>query len=339
MFIFINNLRKCILFILAISAGFESILSSQELEVANLLPLTGDVFGKDIGENTHFPRNFRTAQDAIGDLPEFIRLDGLEDLLIAGTAQFTEEQLLAILKQLGKKTLVVDLREETHLIFEDIHGKQIPITAYSSQNLANQGKSVTEIQRDVKLYKNFILQQTTLALYYTINSEVQLHAPPLLFEVGKVYAEWEIVDKANSFYAPGVAYLLMPITDHKNPSPQSVDTFLAFLETVKDDRELVLLFHCQAGRGRTGLFMIMKDMIQNARKYNLSLHDILKRQELLGSPDFSKIKLARAENTSERYKFLQHFYEFVIAEDGLNARTPYSLWIQERKGKQADPIE
>lgn len=312
-------------FSLAFAIGF----CSETLEKPQFLPLTGDVLGKDLEETQGtLPRNFRTAQDPIEHISDMPRLDGLADLSIAGSAQFTEPQLVEILNYLGRKTLVIDLREETHLIFEDTDGVQIPITAYLSQNLGNFGKNVEEIKSDIGLYKTYILGQSTIPLHYTENSEVKIDEDAPVFEVKNVYAEWEIVEKASHFYTPGVEYVLFPITDHKNPSPQSVDAFLSLFEEVKDDRELVLLFHCQAGRGRTGLFMVMTDMIQNAKKYQLSFRDILKRQELLGSPDFSKIKPGRAENSAERYAFLQRFYQYVIDEKGLDAGASYSLWSQ-----------
>jgi hypothetical protein len=72
--------------------------------------------------------------------------------------------------------------------------------------------------------------------------------------------------------------------------------------------------------------MVMSDIVKNARKYDLSLEEIVKRQHLLGSPDFSKVKPGRAEQSAERYDFLKHFYQFVMADDGLQSGTPYSFW-------------
>jgi hypothetical protein len=75
--------------------------------------------------------------------------------------------------------------------------------------------------------------------------------------------------------------------------------------------------------------MVMIDMFKNAKEHNLSFDDILKRHVALGSPDFSKIKPGRVENSSERYEFLQKLYNFVMANDGLEAGVSYSQWIQQ----------
>lgn len=327
---FFRNMQFCFLFLFGVTA-FANGTAVEDLRETSFLPLIDEVFGNPlVEEGSLFPRNFRTAQDNIqediNELSESVRLDGLEELRVAGTAQFTEPQLLEILNHLGKKTLVVDLREETHLIFEDAEGKQTPITAFKSQNTGNVGKSYEEINEEIDRYKEFILNQEFITLYYTRNSEVQIDEKVAFFEVGNVYAEWESIERISALYSPGVEYLHFPVTDHKNPNPQAVDAFLSLLNSIKDDQEIVLLFHCKAGRGRTGVFMIMKDMIENAKRYHLSFEEILKRQELLGSPDFSKIKPGRAENSIERYEFLLQFYEFVIAEDGLEAGTPYRSW-------------
>ena len=65
----------------------------------------------------------------------------------------------------------------------------------------------------------------------------------------------------------------------------------------------------------------------------MSLSEILKRHEKMGSPNFAKIKAGRVENSAERYEFLQNFYEYVMADDGLDAGLTYTSWLQFRKGK------
>jgi protein tyrosine phosphatase len=100
------------------------------------------------------------------------------------------------------------------------------------------------------------------------------------------------------------------------------------MHEAQNDKEATLLFHCRAGRGRTGMMMVMRDMVENAKKYELSFDQILKRQELLGSPDFSDVSEGKEEQSIERFQFLNHFYEYVLAADGYDSELPYSQWLQ-----------
>lgn len=294
------------------------------------LPLTSDVSGKElVDEKALFPRNFRTMQDPIqakeGEpLP---RLKGLKKLTIAGTAQFTQPQLSAIISHLKTRILVIDLREETHLILEELNGNQIPITAYAPKNVGNVGKTVKEIKKDLLKYQNYILQQSSVQLYYTVNSLVQLDPNCPFYEVGNVYQESEIVKKLDGEKS-SLKYYLLPVTDHQIPSPKIIDTYLSLLKKIKKKKNVTVLCHCQAGRGRTGLFLVMTDIVANARKYKLSLDDIIKRQALLGSPDFTKVKPGKTEQSGERYEFLKNFYEFVVSKEKFNFGDSYSDWIK-----------
>src|SRR5262245_46436527 len=99
--------------------------------------LVRDVKEVDLEEQV-WPRNYRTTRDDIlSEDDQQLRLDGLKDLFMGGSAQFTESQLREILSDWNTKVIVVDLREETHLILETQEGKQIPISAFIPLNLGN----------------------------------------------------------------------------------------------------------------------------------------------------------------------------------------------------------
>lgn len=318
--------------ILSIVFILTSVLSTKNAypsgnNIEEFLPLTNDQLTKKVESNV-MPKNFRSTNNEITapEGEELPRLDGMQDLHIMGTAQFTEPQLVEILKWQTKRTLVVDLRRETHLFLEEDMGNQIPITAYAHHNTGNLGKSEDEIELDLHRYKEYILEKKIVTLYETKDSEVQFDKETNDHIVSNVYTEREVVERLNQTFIPGIEYELLPLEDHMAPAPEYVDVILELLDRMSLDPQLDVIFHCRAGRGRTGLMMVMTDIVRNARKYDLSLEEILKRQFLLGSPDFSKVKPGRAEQSSERYEFVKHFYQYVLAEDGFDSGVSYSFW-------------
>lgn len=293
-------------------------------------PLVRDVKEIDLAEQ-ELPRNYRTTHDNINihsqeEQPP-IRLEGLKELFMGGSAQFTEAQLKEILSHWNTKVIIVDLREETHLILETREGKQIPISAFVPLNIGNVGKSRHQIDYEHLRYRDHILEQGVVALPYGKGDGVVEEDAPV-FEVSNVYTEKELVEKINQLHPHGVEYVYLPVTDHLKPTPEAVDTFLEVMQKVQNDNEANLLFHCRAGRGRTGMMMVMRDMLENAKKYNLSFDQILKRQELLGSPDFSDVSEGKEEQSIERYEFLKHFYQFILAQDGFETKISYTTWLK-----------
>lgn len=298
-------------------------------ELIEFQPLVRDVKIIDIAESD-LPRNYRTTHDEIsvednslGNLK--LRLEGLKDLSMGGSAQFTESQLEEIVSHWNTKVTVIDLREETHLILETHEGRQIPISAFIPLNVGNEGKSINEIEYEHLRYRNHILEKGAIALPYGKGGGVISPDAPI-FAVSNVYTEKEVVEKLNENHPLGVEYVYLPITDHKKPSPKIVDLFLNLMRDAQNDDNKTLIFHCRAGRGRTGMMMVMKDMLDNAKKYELTFDQILKRQELLGSPDFADVSIDKEEQSIERYAFLKHFYMFVLSPDGYDSGVPYSYW-------------
>lgn len=329
--------RNLIIFSVFSSIGFFGFVEIFSEEIFPV-PLVSDVVNRNVKEGSPFPRNYRKMKDEIDVecLKKFqLNLKGLSNLPIVGTSQFTETQLQEILKDLRSKVLVIDLREETHLILEDPSGKQVPFTAYAFENLGNRGKSVKEIQDDLALYKNYVLKQKVIHLCCSHPNHSQA------WTVGNVYNEEELINKINRNYPQGVSYLHLPVTDHRKPTPKIVDEFLKVFENMKANPDLTILLHCRAGRGRTGTFMAMGDMLANAKKYELTFEQILKRQELLGSPNLfepgcSCTTETRKKNFFDRRQFLSHFYQFVLAKDGLEAKTSYSSWLEKHPMDQGN---
>jgi predicted protein tyrosine phosphatase len=94
----------------------------------------------------------------------------------------------------------------------------------------------------------------------------------------------------------------------------SIDAFLNFIDTLPDNTWLH--FHCRHGKGRTSMMLAMYDIMKNAPAVHL--HDIVKRQHLLGSIDLSDTQpWVKAKKTypagalQRRKKFIEQFYTFI----------------------------
>ena len=73
-------------------------------------------------------------------------------------------------------------------------------------------------------------------------------------------------------------YIRLAIQDHTWPRPEEIDDFILLVRDLDPD-QIWLHFHCQAGKGRTGIMMIIYDMIRNP---DVAMEDIVIRQTLPG---------------------------------------------------------
>ena len=76
----------------------------------------------------------------------------------------------------------------------------------------------------------------------------------------------------------GLGYSRFASTDHTWPEPAEVDAFLQWQKNLPADAWLH--FHCQAGKGRTTAYMIMRDIWLNGQQD--SLETICARQHAWG---------------------------------------------------------
>ena len=83
-----------------------------------------------------------------------------------------------------------------------------------------------------------------------------------------------------------------------------------------------ILFHCDAGDGRTTMFMSMYQMMKNIN--NLSLSTILNDQISVGG-------IVLTDNVP-RATFLEYFYNYTLENKDSNFETNYSTWLKNKKG-------
>ena len=223
---------------------------------------------------SEMPANFRTAQSQYKTAKDGIypSREGLDNLRQSGSSFFSKHEFKELLKHVPAKDLVViDLRNESHGYIND-NG----ISWYSRYKTFNKGQSAKEIDRREKSMletakMNQNVDVATLDKHKDIASQKVEH-------VNSVQTEEQFVKSM------GVKYYRVPVMDYSAPTPANVDEFLAIYK--KLPKNAWIHVHCEAGVGRTTIFLSLMDMIKNADK--LSYDDIMTREVLLGGQDVRK---------------------------------------------------
>lgn len=256
------------------------------------------------------PHRFRMCTQKI-DGPN---LKGLEELNISGSGQLTINGLINMKKELpSNNVLVLDLREESHLLVDGegisgskaVKGQYAVSWAGEKGNSANKGKSDSEIAEDESMRRQELLSSKSMIISDNDNGYSSIE------KIKKVQTEEEIVKSI------GYNYYRIPVTDEQCPTDEDVDNFVSLVKNLPS--HTWVHFHCLAGKGRTTTFMIMYDMMRNAK--DVSFDDIVNRQILIGGYD--KV-IVGTSASKERAKFLKVFYKY-CHENKDNFKT---LWTQ-----------
>lgn len=266
--------------------------------------------------NDELPRNFRMTSDPIakkeGKLPA---LTGLDQLNASGSAQFSAEALQAVLKKIAHPNVsIVDLRQESHGFIDGI-----AVSWYGEHDLANLGKSLSQIQQDERQRLRDALDQIFILVYW--NRKFPF---PLFVKSAETEAD---ITKNHE-----VGYLRLPVADHMRPVDAIVDEFVRFISSIP--KKTWIHFHCAAGEGRTTTFLAMYDMLHNAGK--VSFDDIIRRQQLLGGIDLKDINSSKdwkVPYIKERLAFLEQFYRYSL--DNSQSQQLWSSWLQQHQPKEA----
>lgn len=254
------------------------------------------------------PKNFRMMTKPFskteGALPP---RDGLDLLEVSASGQFTSTNLILMLNKLpeDKPIVIVDLREESHGF---LHG--IPISwKLPDTTWTNKGMTLWEITQDEKRKLKQILDDNEVLL--------DPHTDPIKLSVTEVMTEKELVE------SEGLHYVRIPITENHKPTLLQVDALVSLI--LNKPQDCWLHIHCHGGRGRTTTFLIMYDMIVNARY--ITFEDILSRQTLIGGTDMYKPIAGddpKFYPVTERLLFLREFYQYCIENDV--SQISYSHW-------------
>ncbi len=243
---------------------------------------------------------------------------GLDGLLISGSAQFSLAQLEVLRAKLPLPLTVVDLRQESHGL---VNG--LPVSWYGPRNWANEGRSPAQAHADEAARLAALAAQPQAVLASQVKKDPQgiiERSVPLTVQPREVLSE------AQALARRGVGYLRLPLTDHLRPSDAQVDRFLLFYRGLAPG--VWLHFHCHAGHGRTTTFMLLMDILRNGSQ--VGLEELARRQGLIGGiqlldnlppePGFKR------EAYQARAQFLRDFYAYAQA----NPAARPLLWSQWR---------
>lgn len=271
------------------------------------------VWRLDGSDKKDLPRNFRTMNDAWHVemyVDDGTSREGLEKLNSSASGQFSLGGLEKICEKIKKlaapdaKIYIVDLREESHGFADEF-----PVSWYIEKNRGNYWRGYDE-EHELEQLKNLKGQLTEFVPLGNADKKI---LQPITFAPKKIFSEREAVENLskNKKFSQ-VHYVRFPATDMIFPSPQVVDEFLSFMNTI--DKNSWLHFHCHAGHGRTTTFLVFCEILKNP---DLSLEEICHRQFLLGGSDlltpsngndwYAKVHNDRAEKLKLFYKYMRLF--------------------------------
>lgn len=225
---------------------------------------------------------------------ERLDLSGLKDLKASGSNAPLFAQLQQHLSDVKSKKIICDVREGEYTYL-----KGIPLRYFGYH------------------YQHPELRHFLRRLFYT--GTFQAHSKGLRGEEAE----------ANAY---GFHYVRLPIGSRYVTPDEDVDHFVAFIESIAEDTWIH--FHCDKGKGRTSMSLVMYDIMKNAP--GVSLKDIVKRQHLLGSEDLGDLTPWQGgsyskEMLTKRKRFIEEFYAF-ICQRKASGLQKWSAWKASLKG-------
>lgn len=265
------------------------------------------------------PVHWRSASNILNEQQIRINKKGIKTLFISGSAAPTLGNMIWLRKTRGTHPVyIIDLRQETHLY---ING--LPISLFYKRDEINWGKTSVVINETESVWAKYFLKSEVVQINTLGKPLAGFKVPiePVTIPVKEVYTEQEAAQKA------GVAYLRIEVPDYHPPTTTQVDQFLTTLKAIPPDAWLHV--HCAAGNGRTTMFMVMRDILANA-KY-VHLEDIITRHAKLGGIDLFGVSPSIAaqpwkeEYHQARKDYIKLFYTFV--HSGASANQTFTSWI------------
>ena len=247
----------------------------------------------DDGPPGRFPKQFRTFKTILESS------DYTSNLNIWASGQFSKLNLEEIFRDYhdeSKRTLVVDLRQETHLFLDSM-----PVSFYCPYNWSLRSEDKESCQVD--LYeKKQILQRMP---YIEISDKENTHSRIQNLENVNIRTEKELTALM------GLEYVWIPIPDHCRPDDAAVILFLEVFDN-KTVEEFEYYIHCRAGKGRTTTILTMIDMLMHPTH---QFPEILERQSKFGANMFPNEtnfdKPYKRKEAQERFDFLAGFHDFL----------------------------
>ncbi len=261
------------------------------------------------------PKRFRTTADS---LPSGINTSGLSVLHIAGGAQFSALSLEQITKHLqAKKLTIIDLRQEPHGF---LNGNAM--SWYGVRNAINAKKSPKQIEADQSRRLNALGKQTKTNVYKILQKSDEGKIDKV--KLTQIAVHKTVTEEALATHLH-LNYQRIYVQDFHAPVAEQVDRFIGIVRQHPVGEWIY--FHCRAGIGRTTTFMVMYDIMHNAKR--VSLDDILTRQAALGGKDLRKLPARdnyKYQWAVDRLNFIKKFYQYA-RENNDNFATTWTAWV------------
>ena len=263
------------------------------------------------------PRNFRSTQDPFhenhGGSQSPSRV-GLRELHAVTSAQFSEKTLKNALLTIQGPVWIVDLRRESHGF---VNG--IPISWYKPHNDSNRDISTQMLLQREQTMLSELREHNPLVIQRIIKKTVGIihSSEPFDVLVKILETEQQLTKRL------GLSYRRLQVQDRNRPDDAVVDEFIQIVKSLPPNT--TLYFHCRGGKGRSTTFMILYDMLKNAK--TVSLEDIVLRQKMLGGTNVLNTKVKpggewMAQMRKDRKAFVEQFYQYATDPAGY----PKSTW-------------
>ncbi|MCI6277506.1 MAG: hypothetical protein MR639_12340 [Clostridium sp.] len=253
----------------------------------------------DFNNNGEFPNSFRKMSDKIYPTNNIPSIKGLDKLNASGSAEFTSNSLDIIKSSIGKKFVVVDLRQESHGF---LNGSAI--SWLGLKNDLNKGLSQPEV----------VKKEDALLGSIKLNTPIKPFNSPGNIVANSVSNEETLVKSKD------LDYIRFAVTDGESPTDDVVEDFVKYAASLPSDTWLH--FHCKEGQGRTTTFLSMYDMMKNSK--DVSFDDIIFRQFLLGRENLLQHPLT---TPTQRESLLTNFYKYT-KENKDNFKTSWTDWLK-----------
>jgi hypothetical protein len=192
-------------------------------------------------------------------------------------------------------------------------GGRVPLFADLQKKLSHikKKKIILDVRNELFAYINGMPEDF---LNYHHDSPSVRHLPRRLFYTGTIKKRPELlISEKEEAQKYGFEYVNIGLGSKYTTPDENVDALISFFDNTSL-KDLWIHFHCNKGKGRTSMALVLFDIIKNAPK--VALKDIVKRQHLLGSVNLFDTKVWEGgsytlEMLEARKKFIGDFYDFI----------------------------
>ena len=191
-----------------------------------------------------------------------------------------------------------------------------------SHNWANAGMTSAEAEADEAACFGGMIGTTVSAFAREDDTPIN----ETRINIRSVTTERELVERE------GFVYVRLAIQDHTWPTPEEIDDFIRLVRDLDPD-QVWLHFHCQAGKGRTGIMMMIYDMMRNP---DVAMEDIAIRQTMLGGsyPLYTEDSDSyKVPHYAEKAWMTPLFYAYVQQAHAGGFSVLWSDWLAAREAE------